>query len=147
MNPIQPEIEAFFQHYRDVFNSGLRGELDPKTQAGLYAKHFVGSSPRGIAGGKNGLFLKLVTRFAYARYRKRGMDEMQLRGVAVTPVDDMHKLAKVSWRAVFAPGVGDGQPIDFDNHYLVRRESDGWKVFAWTSEDEEEAMRRHGVIA
>lgn len=144
--PSQQEIEAYFRGYRDVFNAGLAGKLDAKAHSGLYAKYMVGSSPAGIAGGKNGLLLKMMTRVGYKRYRKRGMTEMQLRGVAVTPVDDMHALAKVSWRALFKPGAGDGQPIDFDNHYLLRRDDDGLKVFAWTSPDEEAAMRQHGIV-
>lgn len=114
--------------------------------AGLYATDFIAASPGGLTCGKNDAQLQQTMAEGYARYRAMGTLGMQVRDVAVTPIDDCHCLARVAWTASYARVDLPRTTIDFDVHYLVAVSGDTAKVFGWISGDEEAALKAHGVI-
>jgi len=60
--------------------------------------------------------------------------------------DDLHCVAHVSWSATYAREVKPNVSISFEVHYLVQALNENAKVFGWISGDEQELLRKHGVI-
>lgn len=139
-------MEAFFQRYRDVFNRALGGGLDVNEASALYASEFIAASPKGVATGKNDEALRQAMAQGYARYRAMGLKEMRLRDVQSSPIGDLHAIAKVGWTAIYARADKPDLALDFDIHYFVQMHAGAPKVFGWVSGDEEDLLRRHGVI-
>ncbi len=82
----------------------------------------------------------------FARYRAIGTKEMRLRGLRVSPIDEHHCVAHVTWRATYARKDEPDVTIDFDVHYLVQKLGAGPQVFGWVSGDEQAVLKEHGII-
>lgn len=144
----QQAVQDFFTHYAQEFNRGLNGAPDMQALAGLYAEAFVASAPAGVMVGRNDAELARITADGFRRYRDLGMTRMELEGVTVSSIDDLHALARTAWKAVYAVKSAEAgeKVIRFTNVYLVRLDASGaLKVFGWITGDEEEAMRAHGI--
>ena len=138
-------VTALFDRYARETNRALTGKPDLAALGELYAEGFVGASPAGvIAGKKDDAFLKSFTA-GFAYYRSIGTKEMTVRDVRVEPIDPMHALAHVDWRATYAVEK-TRKDIDFTNVYLVRVADGGAKVFGWIIGDEAAELRKHGII-
>ncbi|MNY74030.1 hypothetical protein D3C86_2129600 [compost metagenome] len=73
------------------------------------------------------------------------MRKMALTQLRVTPIDDLHGLAHVEWRATYDIA-GAPKVIDFTNAYLVRIEESKGKVFGWITGDENAELKKHGIV-
>lgn len=143
---IESEVQVFFERYAAAFNEALAGARPAESVAGLYAEWFIGSGPGEVRAAENGPEFHQVLRQGYEAYRAIGMQSMAVLGTAVTPIDEMHAMATVHWRADYIRQ-GDQEPIaiEFDVTYLVRRREDGWEVFAFVAGDEQGEHEKHGL--
>lgn len=144
MTDHEPLIRAFFATYAKRMNDAL---VDPKAldvaaMRADFADYFVGANPNGVRGGKNGLLFRLMLPRGVARYRKMGTAAMDIEGLEVTGIDDLHALARVEWVARYRTG----QSIAFTNFYLLQVRNGVAKIFAWITPDEEKALREAGLV-
>lgn len=138
-------VDELFDRYERSFNDALTAQPDLDAIAGLYTDTFVAASPFGIMSGKNDDELKKAMADGFTRYRDMGTKKMEVSQLRVTPIDELHCLAHVDWRATYDVG-GVQKIIDFTNAYLVRIEDARGKVFGWVTGDENAELRKHGVI-
>lgn len=139
-------VRALFERYESLFNRALGGDADVDEVAALYSAEFIGAAPAGVKAGKNDSQFRQVLTQGYARYRAIGTKEMRIRNVCLSPIDDLHCVARVAWTATYGR---DGQPdvtIDFDVHYFVQTLDGKPKVFGWVTGDEQAVLRQHGII-
>lgn len=71
---------------------------------------------------------------------------MRIRGLRISPINDLHCVAHVSWTATYARVDLPETAIDFDVHYLVQILDGAAKVFGWVSGDEQALLKQHGII-
>jgi hypothetical protein len=81
----------------------------------------------------------------YAHYRAIGTKEMRIQELQITPIDDLHCLARVGWKAIYERKGAPDVEIDFDVHYLVQNLDGNPKIFGWVTGDEEATLRKHGI--
>lgn len=137
-------VKELFERYARNFNAALMAEPDLEAIAGLYAETFIAASPAGIMSGRNDDELRKVMAGGFARYRQMGTKKMEVSDLRVTPIDELHGLAHVDWRATYEVD-GARKVIDFTNVYLVRIEGTKGKVFGWITGDEDAELRKHGI--
>jgi len=137
-------VKELFERYARNFNAALTAEPDLEAIAGLYAETFIAASPAGIMSGRNDDELRKVMAGGFARYRQMGTKKMEVSDLRVTPIDELHGLAHVDWRATYEVD-GARKVIDFTNVYLVRIEGTKGKVFGWITGDEDAELRKHGI--
>lgn len=94
-----------------------------------------------MRGGRNGLMFRLMISRGVARYRKLGTIAMEVTGVEVSCIDDLHAMARVGWLALYK----SGREIACTNVYLLQIRDGEPKVFAWITPDEEKALREAGL--
>lgn len=142
---MQPDFETFFRTYAEAFNRALASEPAFETIMAAFTDCFIGASPGSVNCGRNGEDFRAALEQGYDFYRQIGTKRMSVRSVEVTPIDALHHMARVFWRADYEK---EGKPItiDFDVTYLLQTREDGPKVFAFVSGDEMAAYRRHGLI-
>ena len=141
-------VRAFFDAYASRTNAAI-GRPPRVDSAGVrdsFADYFVGASPTGVRGGRNGLVFRMMIRLGFRAYRRMGTRSIDLAGLTVTSLDDFHALAKTDWVSRFDGSKGDGQDIAFTNHYLLQVRDGQAKVFAFVTPDESAALRKHGLI-
>ncbi|MBV7481491.1 nuclear transport factor 2 family protein [Bordetella sp. BOR01] len=141
---MQQAVQALFDRYERSFNDALTAEPDLDAIADLYTDTFIAASPAGIVSGNNDDQLKKAMTDGFVRYRKMGTKQMQLRHLRVVPIDPLHGLAHVEWRAIYDIE-GAQKMITFTNVYLVRIENDKGKVFGWITGDEDAELKKHGI--
>ena len=143
---METSVRKLFERYERLFNHALGGDTDVREVASLYASCFIAASPNGIMTGKNNDQLKQVMAQGYARYRAIGTKDMRIRNVRISPIDELHCVAHVAWTGTFARKDQADVAIDFDVHYFVRTLGDKSKVFGWVSGDEQELLKKHGIV-
>ena len=143
---MEASVRKLFERYERLFNEALSGDTDARELASLYATCFIAAAPNGVMTGKNNDQLKLVMAQGYARYRAMGTKEMRIRNVRVTPLDELHCVAHIAWTGTYARKDHTDVAIDFDVHYFVRTVDGKSKVFGWVSGDEQELLRKHGIV-
>ena len=142
---METSVRKFFERYESFFNRSLGGDMDMDEIAALYASEFIAASPAGVMTGKNDDQLRQVMTQGYARYRAIGTKEMRIRGVRLSPLDELHCVAHVAWTATYARKDRPDVAIDFDIHYFVQKLDGEPKVFGWVSGDEQALLAKHGV--
>lgn len=143
---MESAVRKLFERYERFFNQSLHGDMDMDEMASLYASDFVAASPAGVMAGKNDDQLKQTMVQGYAHYRAIGTKEMRIRDILVSPIDELHCVAHVSWTAIYARTNLPNTRIDFEVHYLVQTRDGEAKVFGWVSGDEQALMKKHGVV-
>lgn len=149
MHDYDQTIREYFDAYAKRFNEALADapKVDPKELRDAYAAYFVGTDPKAVRGGKNGLLFRLMIPWGYRRYRKLGCKRMELLGVDITELDDFHALARTQWRSLFRKKDGAIVEIEFENIYLLHIPAGGApKVFGWITPDEQQALKDHGIV-
>jgi len=142
----EQHVREFFQRYAERFNRSLAGEkVAAKDVADSFASHFVGASPVGVRGAKNGLLFRWMIPRGFARYRKLGMTEMKIAQLELERLDPLHALAKVHWDSRYTKQDGSHDRIEFDVIYLLHFEQGEPKIFAYIAGDEERVLREHGL--
>jgi hypothetical protein len=143
---METAVRKLFERYESVFNRSLAGNQDMDEVVSLYASNFIAATPAGVMTGSNDDHLKLVMAQGYAHYREVGTKGMRIRQVHLSPIDDRHCVAHVSWTATYARRDQTETTIDFDVHYLVQKLNGDPKVFGWVSGDEKALLEQHGIV-
>lgn len=143
---METAVRKLFERYESFFRRSLGGDLDMDEVAALYASEFIAASPAGVVAGKNDDQLKQVMEQGYARYRAIGTKGMRIRHLRLSPIDEHHCVAHVSWTATYARKDQSETAIDFDVHYLVQKLNGEAKVFGWVSGDEQALLKQHGIV-
>ncbi len=137
-------IQSFFDAYAARTNAAITDpkRIDVKAMRAAFADYFVGADPNGVAGGRNGFLFRLMIPRGIKYYRKIGTLAMDLSGVRVTDLDDHHAMAHVDWNARYK----GGREIAFTNIYFLQVRGGAAKIFAWVTGDEQQALKKAGVI-
>ncbi len=143
---MESAVRKLFERYANFFNRSLGGDVDMEEVSSLYTSEFIGAAPAGVKTGKNDEQFKQILAQGYAHYRAIGTKEMRIRNVVLSPIDEHHCVAHVTWTAVYARKDQPDVAIDFDVHYLVQKLDGEPKVFGWVSGDEQTLLREHGII-
>lgn len=147
---VTAEVTAFFERYATSFNGALRRDQPASALTGLYTEHCLAAHPGGVDVGENDAKFVETLDQGFEHYRSIGTQGMVVRGVEVTPIDEFHAMARVSWRASYIRN-SDRKPIDidFDVTYLVQGldpgDHDEWRVFAFITGDEQAEYAKHGL--
>jgi hypothetical protein len=139
-------VQELFQQYQQFFRNAIDGDVDLEQGASFYATAVIGAAPAGVMVAQNDEKFWLSMRQDFEAYRKMGTKDMRIRGIDVTPIDELHCLARVGWTAVYDRGDAPDISIDFDVHYLVQQVQGTPKIFGWISGDEQAALEEHGII-
>jgi hypothetical protein len=139
-------VRQLFERYESFFRRSLGGNSDMEEVAALYASHFIAASPAGVMTGKNDGQLKQIMAQGYAHYRAIGTKGMRISHIRLSPIDEHHCVAHVSWTATYARTDRKDTTIDFDVHYLVQKLDGEAKVFGWVSGDEQALLKQHGIV-
>ncbi len=142
---MQQAIADLFDRYARLTNAALAGTPDMDAIGDLYDNAFIGASPAGIMTGKKDDEFKKAVVAGFAHYREIGTRRMDVQNVRVEPIDGLHALARVDWRATYDVDRTQ-KTIDFTNVYLTRIENGRAKVFGWITGDEEGELRKHGIL-
>ncbi len=142
------KIESFFRRYAERFQRSLDDPSDVDTDGVVasFADYFVESSPAGVRGGKNGLAFKFMIGRGFAHYRKIGTVSMKVAKLEVTPLDDAHAMAKVTWDSRYRRRKdGADVRIVFANLYFLAFRKGVPKIFAYITGDEQALLKKHGL--
>ena len=143
---MQDLVRGVIESYERAFGRALTGEGSVDDVAALFASEVVVSSRNGVSTGTNDDFRRGMAE-NFDRYRERGLRSKRLKELRVTPIDELHAVAHVTWTFTYARASGADVSIDADTHYLVRAQDGEAKVFGWVfSADGEAVLREHGVI-
>lgn len=138
-------IKDLFDRYESQTNAALAGQPDMAAVTDLYDQAFIAASPAGVIAGQKDREFRDALAAGFARNRELGATRVEIRDLRVMPIDPIHALAHVDWRAVYDTADGQKQ-IDFTNTYLTRTDGDATRVFGWITGDENQALREHGII-
>jgi len=135
------------ERFRDFFRRYALVSLGPEPEklADFYDTSFLAAGPKGGAAFRNDEdFLKWL-RGVHEFNAKSGMTSMSAGTTDETSISADYTLVTVEWAATFER-TGETM-LRFKISYLLREFADGWKVAAYIShEDQEEAMRAHGLL-
>ena len=79
-------------------------------------------------------------------YRDIGTTSMRVANITITPLNDTHVAAKVSWHSEYRRKDGNEVAIDFDVIYLLQYRNDTYTIFAYITGDEQAELRKHGLV-
>ncbi len=140
------EVKNFFRRYEQFFMQSLNGEIDSDELSALYAQEFIAASPLGVMTGKNDSIFQKTLEQGYEQYRKMGTQRMCVRDVSVSPIDDIHCVARVAWTAAYSTSAKPNIEIDFEVNYLMQELDNELRVFGWISGNEQDLLKEYGVI-
>lgn len=139
-------VEKFFERYEQFYMQSLKEAVDATEISELYAPEFIGASPFGVMTAKNDANFRQALEQGYEQYRKIGTKEMRVCNIEVLPIDELHCIARVSWRATYETAKCQNIEIDFDVHYLMQEQNGKLNVFGWISGDEQSVLKEQGVL-
>jgi len=138
----------FFFAYGRLMDEGVKtGKPDAEALKNCFASYFVGASPMGIMGGEAKDDFGDIIVAGIENYRRMGATEFVAEEVAITPIDDLHAMARVFWLFGYRrPSDGRTGTIRFENVYFVSLVGGDPKIFAWVTPDEQAVLREHGLM-
>jgi len=142
----QPDYEAFFRNYVDVFNRSVKDGVDVDAIRLSYAEYFVSAGGGAVQGGANDEKYAEVLRQGSGFYQAIGLTGMTLLQVEVTPMDAGHDMVRPYYRADYRKKDGQALSIDFDLVYMLQRREGGPKIFAFVAGDEIALYREYGLV-
>ena len=143
---MENSIRKLFQRYERFFKQALDGDIDQDEIAALYSSEFIAASPGGVVTGKNDDEFKQFMVRGYARYRAIGTREMRIRGIRLSPIDELHTVAHVDWTAIYGSESQEADvSIDFTVHYFVQTLEGQSRVFGWVAGDEQALLKEYGI--
>ena len=143
---MEKSIYDFFAAYEKRFNDALQGETDVEGTANAFGPFFVEASPAGIHGGSNDQEFRKKIPQGMDFYRQIGTHTMEIISQEVTPLDDMHYMVKIQWKATYKNKDNTELAIEFDVIYFLQNREGQLKIFAYITGDEDKVMREHGLI-
>jgi hypothetical protein len=142
------QIEKFFAEYERRTNSALTESpvVDIEGVVCAFADCFIESSPKGIIAGNNNEEFRRQIPKGFEYYRSIGTRSMQVQKLEITAIDEIHSMAKVSWRAYYVKKDSSELNIDFNVTYFLKSIEGKLKIFCYITGDEEKAYRENGLI-
>ncbi len=158
-----PDFDRFFLDYVEAYNRSLAGAVDARAIRACFADCFVGAGPGGVTCGRNDQSFTAALENIYDFYRAIGTRRMAVRVVEVTPIDEIHHMARVGYTAHYDRPAGgransgpeavpggitarDDLTIEFDVIYMMQTVEGRSRIFAFVSGDEMAVYRRHGLV-
>lgn len=140
-------IARFFNEYAKRTNAAIapKPKVDIEGVMQSFADFFVGASPVGVQGGKNGVRFRLMIRRGFAFYRKIGTTAMNVSSLRVNRLDGMHYMAKVNWDSRYVTKRGARKRIRFTNIYFLQIWKGRPRIFAYITGDEAKVLKENGV--
>ncbi len=133
-------FQAFFERY-----ASLSTGAHPEELAALYDDSFLAAGPEGGAAFRNDAAFLDWLRQVRDLNVQAGMTSLAPIEFESVAISAQYVLVTVRWAATFQK-TGD-TPIPFRISYLLRVFDGTYKVAAYVSHDDEEAMRRtHGLL-
>ena len=139
-------VEQFFRDYVAAFNRALDGTGDVAVIRNSFAPCFVAAGPTGVMCGQNDESFAQALEKGYAFYRSIGTRKMIFRGVAVIEVDDLHRMARVSYSSEYDRRDGQLVTIDFEVTYMLHLNDKALQIVADVAGDEQAVLRQHCLI-
>jgi hypothetical protein len=139
------KITAFFKAYENRFNNALKGEDNIEETAAAFADCFIGANPTGVFCGSNNNEFKIMIPKGNQFYRDIGTVSMTVDGIAITELDDMHVMAKVSWKSLYIKN-SEQIIIPFYVIYLLQQQNGTFKIFAYITGDEQRVLKEYGLL-
>jgi hypothetical protein len=146
---IRKKVETFFKRYAATYARALAEKPGvDKAVSDAFADYFVESGPRGVHGARNGLVFRFMAKRGFSRYRKIGVQSMEIARLAIMPLKDgLHAMASVTWDSRTVRRI-DGRlvRIVFDHVYFLTLVGGRPRIFAYVATDEEAILKRHRLI-
>lgn len=144
---MQLEFNRFFHDYAVAFNHSIDASVDDQALMSAFADYFIDATPAGVRPGSNGEEFREALHKGCAFYKQIGTRRMSVRGLNVTPINELHYMVKVSWTADYEPPGKKPISIDFDVTYLLQAlPGKTPKIFAFIAGDEMALLKQRGVI-
>jgi hypothetical protein len=140
-------LERFFADYETRTNRALADpdDVDLGATTAAFAEWFVGASPAGVMGGRNGEALRDAIPVGLDLYRRLGTTAMHVRSVQTTEIDTLHAICRVGWESRYERKDGRRLTTEFEVVYLLQLRDAGPVIFAWIAEDEQARYRELGL--
>ena len=140
-------LEQFFAAYEDRVNRALNDppEVDIDGTVSAYTECFIEAHPGGTICFQNDEAFRAAVPQLFESQRKLGAKSMKIAHLTLTPLDDYHTMAKVSWEAAYLKQDGSTVTAAFDEIYFVQTLNQTSKVFAYISGDQEKLLQEIGV--
>jgi len=142
------QIRQFFSDYAARFNRALQDPPveDVEASAGAFADCFIGAGPGGVSCGKNDEQLRTWIPQCNAFYRSIGTRSMQISRLEITPLDELHAMAKVFWVSHYTKPTGEDVQIHFDVIYLLQIRERNPKIFGYITGEEQKVLKEYGLL-
>ena len=140
------QLRAFFDEYEARINKGLavKPEVDVEGTVNAFTDTFIEASPQGVHCAHSNEFRANVAK-GIALYRSIGTKSMHVKALTITPLDDLHVMAKVDWQAFYVKKDGSNLTLEFPVIYLLQTLNNTPKIFAYIAGDEQKAYRELGL--
>jgi len=147
MMELESKVRQLFDEYGRISNDALKDETSVHATlvASFFAAYFVGSTPKAVFGGPNDVTFREMIPQGFARYRQCGGKRMDITGIKVTTLNDLHALAEIGWDFAYVNKAGKGGNVRFTNFYFVTIADGEPRIFAYITGDEDKAMQEHGL--
>lgn len=146
--PIQQhEIENFFNRYERRFNEALAGgEPDIDETVNSFAEFFLEASPAGVIVGKNDKKFRKAINQGWMFYKNVGIRSMDIVSIQITILDSFHAIVKVHWNSSFERKNKTKGDLAFDVFYLIQKQAEDIRIFAYITGDERQALKDERLI-
>lgn len=144
---MEQRLREFFAAYEARTNKALADppEVDVDATVSAFADCFVEANPKGVQCGQNGDEFREAVGKGFEFYRSLGTKQMKIVSLAVTPLDELHAMAKVHWESFYRRKDGREERIEFDVIYFVQVIGDAPRIFAYITGDEQKAYEEKGL--
>ncbi|MDO5705674.1 MAG: nuclear transport factor 2 family protein, partial [Paracoccus sp. (in: a-proteobacteria)] len=99
---METAVQNLFDRYARLTAQALAGHVDTGALATLYAPEFIAAAPAGVSAGRNDQTLVQAMIAGFDHYRRIGTQDMVIRDLSLTRLDDLHGVVRVGWRATYA---------------------------------------------
>jgi hypothetical protein len=113
---------------------------EPEKLAAFYDASFLAAGPQGGAAFQNDDAFRGWLKQVHEFNQKAGMTALEVVGIRETPLSNDYLIASVRWGARFHR-TGD-ELIEFEISYVLRSADSSYKVAAYISHEDQEAMMK-----
>ena len=148
MPTVNEKLKVFFTEYAKRMNDALidSAGINAQATAAAFADQFIEASPAGIRCCKNDEKFREMIPKGYEFYRSIGTISMNITGLEVTELDDLHAMAKVHWDSHYSKTDREEVQIEFDVFYFVQIINGEPRIFGYVTGDEQSVLKKHGLI-
>lgn len=139
-------VRGVIESYERAFGRCLTGEVGVDEVARLFTGAFFVAGRSGVTTGDREDFEEGMAE-NFAIYRQRRLIGKRMKEMRVTPIDQRHSVASVTWTFIYQRPDGEELHLDGDIHYLVQVRDGEAKIFGWIpSGDHSGPLREHWII-